>query len=412
MFLYSAFNLYCSLLGSGPNWHLLPVASLLLPWLRWAVLCVAVSPLLSYLFVIFTAHNFFRRHNSGSADFTPAASLLKPAGGLELEAYENFASFCRQDYPEYEVLFGVTSEEDPCVPVIRKLMADFPKVPIRLLVTPEKIGSNDKINKVCGLARTAQHDFLVLSDADIRVGPGYLRSVIGPFRNAKVSVVTSLFTGLPLRSLWPELEAIYLSTDFMAAVLMARRVEGMSFALGATIAVRRDCLKELGGFEAFADDAADDYEIGHRAAARGHQVELVDATVKTWCSHQTLSGFFFQRLRWAIMARQARPMGYLGYAFTQGLPWTVLAALVAPTRLLACAYVAAYLILRMGVVSMLGIRGLQDTLLKRRWWLVPLWDVFAFVLWASSLFSSRIRWRGSNYRVSGGRLIPEHEPEM
>jgi len=274
------------------------------------------------------------------------------------------------------------------------------------VVGPEKIGSNDKVNKLCAMARVARHNLLVLSDADIRVGPEYLRSVAAPFRDAQVGVVTSMFTGIPVRSLWPELEAISLSTDFMPTVLMARLLEGVRFALGATVAIRRECLAEIGEFEALADEAADDYEMGSRTAARGHRVELVDGSVKTWCSLQSLHDFFIQRLRWAIMARQSRPLGYMGLIFTQGLPWTFVAVVVAPTRLLAASYVAAYLILRMAVVWTMGIWGLRDELLKRRWWLVPLWDAFAFVLWLNSLFWSRVRWRGVEYRVSGGRLIP------
>lgn len=374
--------------------------------LRWAILGAAIWPSLFYLLTIFAARRFFRRQRKAPRDFAPPVSVLKPVRGLDPEAYENFASFCRQDYPEYEILFGVTNEQDPATPVIRKLIADFPALPIRLVVTAEKIGSNDKVNKLCGLARAARHNWLVLSDADIRVGPGYLRSVAAPFRDAQVGAVTSMFTGLPLRSLWPELEAISLSTDFMPAVLMARQLEGVRFALGATVAIRREGLAEIGGFEALADEAADDHELGCRTAARGHRVELVDASVKTWCSLQSLRDFYIQRLRWAIMARQARPLGYVGLIFAQGLPWTVLAVTLVPTRLLAGCFVAAYLILRMAVVWTLGVWGLHDVLLKRRWWLVPLWDVFAFVLWLNSLVWSRVRWRGVEYRVAGGRLIP------
>jgi ceramide glucosyltransferase len=383
---------------------------LYLTWLRWAILGAAILPSLSYLLIIFAARSFFRRHNASPRDFTPPVSVLKPVRGLDPEAYENFASFCRQDYPEYEILFAVTNEQDPATPVIRQLIADFPALPIRLLVETEKIGSNDKVNKLCGLARAARYSLLVLSDADIRVGPDYLRSVAAPFRDAKVGAVTSMFTGIPLHSLWPELEAIYLSTDFMPAVLMAQQLEGVRFALGATVGIRRECLAEIGGFEALADEAADDHELGCRTAARGHRVELVEGTVKTWCCPHSLSEFFIQRLRWAIMARQARPLGYVGYIFAQGLPWTVLAVMVAPTRLLAGSFVAAYLILRMAVVWTMGVWGLHDDLLKRRWWLVPLWDAFAFVIWLNSLVWSRVCWRGVQYRVAGGRLIPVASP--
>ena len=379
---------------------------MLLTWLRWAVLAAALLPSFSYLLIILAAANFFRRQRAAPRDFTPPVSVLKPVHGLDTDAYENFASFCRQNYPQYEVLFGVTSEQDPAVPVIRKLIADFPSLPIQLLVITEKFGSNDKINKVCGLARAAQHNFMVLSDADIRVGPDHLRSVAAPLRDAQVGAVTSLFTGIAVRSLWPELEAIYLSTDFMPAVMMARQLEGVRFALGATIAIRRDCLAEIGGFEALANEAADDYQLGIRTVAHGRRVELVDAAVKTWCSNESFGGFFIQRLRWAIMARQARPLGYVGLIFTQGLPWTIMGAAVAPTRLVAGGLVAAYLVLRMAAVWTMGIWGLRDDLLKRRWWLVPVWDAFAFVIWLNSLFWSRVRWRGVKYRVAGGRLIP------
>ena len=377
-----------------------------LSFIRWGILGAAILPSLSYLLVIFAARSFFRRHKAEPRTFTPPVSILKPVHGLDPEAYENFASFCRQDYPEYEILFAVTNEMDPAAPVIRKLIADFPALPIRLLLTARKLGSNDKVNKLCVLANAARHGLLVLSDADIRVGPDYLRAVAAPFRNARVGAVTSMFTGIPLRSLWPELEAVSLSTDFMPAILMARQLEGVRFSLGATVGIRRECLKEIGGFEALADEAADDYELGSRTAARGHQVVLVDGSVKTWCCPQRLPEFFIQRLRWAIMARQSRPLGYLGLIVTQGLPWTILAALVAPTRLLALGFVAAYLVLRMAVVWTMGIRGLHDDLLKRRWWLVPFWDAFAFVIWLNSLVWNRVRWRGMNYRVAGGRLIP------
>ena len=374
--------------------------------MRWAILGGAMLPSCCYLFIVFASHNFFWRHNTKPRDFTPPMSLLKPVHGLDPEPYENFASFCRQDYPVYEILFAVSGEHDPAAPVIRQIIADFPSTPIRLIVDAKKIGSNDKVNKLCAMGRAARYDILVQSDADIRVGPGYLRSIAEPFRDSRVGAVTSFYTGIVKRSLWPELEAIYLSTDFMPSVLLARELEGVHFALGATIAVTRQSLAEIGGFEGLVDDAADDYELGYRIAKLGHRVELVDGTVKTWCSLPSLKEFFVQRLRWAIMARQARPLGYLGLIFTQGLPWTVAAAILAPTHLLSLGFILAYLVFRMGAVWTMGVWGLQDDLVKRRWWLVPLWDVFGFVVWLASLVWSRVRWQGVDYRVAEGRLIP------
>jgi ceramide glucosyltransferase len=373
---------------------------------KWAILVAAVSPSLYYLAVIISARRFFSRSNSVPRDFTPPVSILKPARGLDPEAYENFSSFCRQDYPQYEILFGVSSEQDPVVPEIQKLIADFPRLPIRLVVVAERYGSNDKVSKLCGLARAARHSVLVVSDADIRVGPGYLRSVAAPFREARVGAVTSLYTGISSRCLWSKLEAINLSSDFMAAVLVARQLEGVRFALGATMAVRRECLAEIGGFEALADFAADDHELGSRIAARGHRVELVDAAVRTMCTNQSLREFFDHHLRWAIIAHQSRPGGYLGYGATLGLPWALLAVILAPTRLCALSFVAAYLMLRAALAWTVGVQGLHDSLLKRRWWLVPLWDAFSFIIWLSSHFWHRVRWGGAEYYMTEGRLIP------
>jgi len=368
-------------------------------------MAAAVLPSLYYLAVIFSARRFFRRPGPAPGDFTPPVSILKPVRGLDPEAYENFASFCRQDYPEYEILFGVSSQQDPAVPEIRKLIADFPRLPIRLLVVEERHGSNDKVSKLCGLARAARHDVLVVSDGDIRVGPGYLRSVAAPFRETRVGAGTSLYTGVSPRCLWSELEAINLSGEFMPAVLVARQMEGVRFALGATMAVKRDALKEIGGFEALADVAADDHYLGQRIAARGYRVELVDAAVQTMCSLDSLRACFEHHLRWGIMNRQSRPWGYLGYGITFGLPWTLLAALVAPARLGAFSFVTAYVALRAATVWTVGVRGLRDPLLKRRWWLVPLWDALAPVIWIASLFSKRVRWRGEEYDVRQGHLV-------
>lgn len=374
--------------------------------LRWVILATALLPSLYYLAVVFLARRFFNPRKSPTSVFRPPVSVLKPVRGLDPEAYINFSSFCRQNYPEYEILFGVSSEQDPAVSEIRKLVADFPGVPIRLVGVAESIGSNDKVSKLCGLARAAKHHVLVVSDGDIRVGPNYLRSVVAPFCDAQVGAVTSLYTGIATRCVWSELEAINLSTDFMPAVLAARQLEGLRFALGATMAVRRECLAEIGGFEALADIAADDQYLGRRIAERGHHVELVNGAVQTMCSLRSLREFFERHLRWGVLIRKSRPAGYLGYVVTLGLPWTILAMLLAPTRIFALSFAAAYLVLRTAVVWTVGWRGLHDSLLMRRWWLVPLWDAFAFVVWVSSLIWNRIRWRGVEYYVTEERLIP------
>ena len=346
----------------------------------------------------------------GKGDFTPPVSVLKPMRGLEHEAYENLASFCRQDYPEYEILIAVDDGRDPAIPIIEKLIRDFPGVPIRLIVGSGISGANNKVVKLCRLLPEARHELLVMSDSDIRVKPDYLRCVASPFRDPSVGAVTCLYLGMTKRNLWSELEDLNMTSDLLPSVIVARKLEGVKFALGATMAVTRSRLAKIGGFEALADYAADDHELGRRIAARGHRVELAPYAVETFCSSCTMREFFLHHLRWGVVTCHARPWGYAGLLFTQGLPWSVVAAAVAPSRIAAMGYLGAYLLTRLGMAFTFGAYGLRDPLLRRRWWLIPLRDAAGFIIWAVTLFSNRISWRESQFYVRRGRLMPVTPP--
>ncbi len=374
--------------------------------LRWLILVVALAPSAFYLLAIYGAWRFFRRKQASPADFTPPISVLKPVRGLDREAYENFASFCRQAYPQYEVLFSVADPDDPCVLVIEQIIRDFPSVPVRLLVGCEQLGSNNKVNKLCRLAAEARHDLLVINDSDIRVEPSYLRRVAAPFHDPAVGAVTSMYVAQTDGSLGSELEAVGISSDFHAGVLTAWLLEGVEFALGATMACTRPRLAEIGGFEALVNHHSDDFAFGNRIAANGYLVELLRSPVTIVYPRQTMSEFFKHQLRWALTTRYSRPWGHFGLLLTFGLPWSLAAAAVAPSAFVAWAYPAAYLVLRYLVVWMVGIHGLKDDLLRRRWWLVPLRDAFAAWIWVASYFTRRINWRGSEFYVVNGQLVP------
>jgi ceramide glucosyltransferase len=377
-----------------------------LPVLRWVVLAIAVLPFVYYLAATFCAWDFFLRRRPLSADFTPPVSILKPLKGLEHNAYENLASFCRQDYPEYEILFAVDDERDSAIPIVERLICDFPRVPIRLLIGSAIPGSNNKVAKLCRLLPSARHELLVMSDSDIRVKPDYLRSVVSPFRDPSVGAVTCLYLGMTEPNIWSELEDLNLTTDLLASMVVARKVEGVNFALGATIAVTRARLAEIGGFEALADYAADDYELGRRIAARGYRVELAPYVVQTLCASVTARQFLLRQLRWDVVIRHCRPRGYAGLLLTQGLPWSLAAAAMAPSRVAAIGYLGIPLAVRIAMAFSFGAYGMKDTLLHKRWWLIPLRDAVEFVVWVVALFSNRISWRGSNFYVRRGRLIP------
>lgn len=374
--------------------------------LKWTVLVGAVLPFVYYLAAIYCAWRFFRNRGENPDDFAPAVSILKPIRGLDREAYENFASFCRQNYPRYEILFGVANDQDPSIPAIREVIRDFPELPIRLLIGSENLGSNDKVNRLCRLVHEAQFDLLVISDSDIRVGPSYLASIVSPFRDPQVGAVTCMYRGLADPFVWSELEAVNLTSSFLGGVLVARRMEGVRFSLGATIAITRKRLDEIGGFESLADFASDDFEIGRRVAARGYRVELSPYTVQTVCPSRTAKEFFEQQLRWAIGLRHSRPGGHLGWLLAQGLPWSLAAIAVGHSASTAAGYLSAYLVLRLAMAWTVGVWGLRNQSLQRRLWLLPLSDALGFLIWLLSFGCNRINWRGSKFYVRKGRLVP------
>ncbi len=375
---------------------------MILRWLFWAG---AIASSGYYVMAIYAAWRFFRQNREPAPDFVPPVSMLKPVRGLDPDAYENFASFCRQDYPNFEILFGVSDEDDPAIPVIQKIQRDFPAVPIRLLIGSEQIGTSSKVNKLCRLVREARHDLLIISDSDMRAKPDYLRAVVAPFHDPQVGLVTCPYMPVEARGMGSRLEAIGESADFFAGVISSWLLEGVEFAMGSTMATTRQRLAEIGGFEALADCFVEDFELGYRIAQRGYRVELLPYPVGMAIPFQGVREYFNHQVRWMIATRHSRPLGYLGMAITHGLPWAIAAALLSPSLKVAVAFLSAYLILRLIMAWMVGIRGLKDPLLRKDWWLLPVRDFFAFGIYLVALFSNRIEWRGREFVIRKGRLI-------
>ncbi|HEX4541710.1 MAG TPA: bacteriohopanetetrol glucosamine biosynthesis glycosyltransferase HpnI [Candidatus Acidoferrum sp.] len=374
---------------------------------REALLLLAAAPLVYYVLATIAALRFFRRERARKLpDYPPPVSLLKPVRGVDFGSHENFASFCNQDYPDYEILFAVNDASDPAIPLIQQIIAEFPRRQIRLLVGAEHLGANRKVNKLAKLAREAQHDTLVLTDGDVRVGPSYLREVVAPLQNYETGAVTSFYRAIAEENLFAQLEAVGAASDFFAGVLMARSTEGIRFALGASIATTKEWLAKMGGFEAIADTLADDYELGYRIAKAGGEVVLSRETVWTMYLGQTFRDFWDHQLRWARTVRLCRPLSYVGLLFTQGLPWALLAALVAPAGWIAAVYLVAYLILRFAMAFTVGVWGVRDEVLRRKLWLVPVRDAIHFVVWLASFGSNRVRWGNVDYAVREGRMVP------
>lgn len=378
-------------------------------WLKHLREIILFSPFLAYIYYLLAAacaRRFFGRHGRPHADFLPPASILKPVRGLDREAYENFASFCRLDYPEYEVLFGVSDPTDPSIPVIQQIIRDFPEHSITLSTGLSSIGHNDKASILAHLAREAKNNLLVASDSDTRAEKDYLRVLVAPFSNPKVGAVTCLYRGIQAGSLAETLEAVGISSDFFSGVFVASQFAGVRFALGAAMATTRDRLQEIGGFETLAGFLLDDYELGRRISERGYHVELLPYAVSMVLPAESFRGFWQRQLRWAVGIRSARPWSHLGLLLAQGLPLSLIAAVLSRSGREACAYIAAYLVTRFMMAWTVGVWGLKDPILLRKWWLVPLRDATAFCAWLASFRYNRVKWRGNAFYVRKGQLVP------
>jgi ceramide glucosyltransferase len=367
-----------------------------------------VSSSIYYLLCLWSASVFLRERKSGEgarpAQDLPPVSILKPLKGADPEMYESFRSHCLQDYPEYEIIFGVSDADDPAIESVKALQREFPERRIQLLMCQKILGANVKVSNLAQMLPAARHDCLLVNDSDIRVEPGYLRRVTAPLADPQAGMVTCLYRGVAGATLGSHLEALGISTDFCPSVLAARQLEGIHFGLGSTLAFRRNELEKVGGFLSFVDYLADDYELGKRIASLGLKVELSQVVVETYLPAYSLREFLAHQLRWARGVRDARAGGYLGLGFTFGIFWALVA--LAASRGAAWAYSALVitLFLRLAVAGVVGRSILRDNHALRYAWLIPLRDLVAVAVWIASLGGNTVTWRGEHFRLSKGKL--------
>jgi ceramide glucosyltransferase len=372
-------------------------------------LTLAATPFIYYVLVLYSSWRFFWRAEdrlSPDSGFTPPVSNLKPLRGLDPESYENLASYCLQDYPEYELIFCVGDESDPSVPILEKLKRDFPDRQIRILFGSGRNAINDKVGKLVRMVQEARYEILVINDSDVRVEPNYLRTVVAPLRNPKVRGVTCIYVSTEDKTFTQRLHSIGMICDFFPGVFVARQLDGIKFAFGQTIVTTRSCLKAFGGYEAIENQPADDLLVGRYIAQQGYEVELLPYAVKTVPDYDSFKGLFLKRLRWLTVMRHMRPWGHVGLAFTQGLPWCLAALFVHPSDGIGIAYVGGYLLSRMAITWLVGVWGLKQRGLWTKMPLILVWDATAFVIWLLTFGRRRIRWRNVDYRIHDGMLVP------
>jgi ceramide glucosyltransferase len=344
--------------------------------------------------------------------FEPPVSLLKPLHGAESDLEAHLATFFQQDYPAYEILFCARQLDDAGLVAARRVAARFPQVPVQFLSSGEPTVPNAKILSLERMAGAARHDLLIVSDSDVRVDSNYVREVVAPFADSQVGAVTCVYRGVAAQGgLWSRIEAAAMSVEMTAGVLVANMLEGMKFALGPTMAVRRSCLQEIGGFLPMGDYCADDFLLGNWVAERGHIVELSRHVIDHIVLHASFWPSMQHQARWMKSTRFSRPKGHLGTALTFSVPFGLLTAaalcgLRPPYWLLLA---TAALMWSIGTRMLLAFAVSKDVLGERSAWqsvlLYPVRDLLGIVFWAASYWSRKVLWRNEIYRLEkGGRM--------
>lgn len=339
---------------------------------------------------------------------TPPVSVLKPLHGREERLRENLAGYFAQDYPDYELLFCARSENDAGLDIARALAAEHPRVRVRFLTCGDPPFANAKVHSLATMAEAAAAEILILSDSDVPAAPDYVRIVSAPLREARVGAVTCLYRGLPVADFWARLEGLGMTVEMSAGVLIARMLEGMKFALGPTLALRKDVLAAIGGLRQFGDFCADDFLIGNLTAKAGYEVLLSAHVIDHQAGDRGLWQSFSHQARWMRSTRYSRPKGHFGTGLTFAVPFGLLGLLggwLAGYPALGAGLFAWSLLNR--VVLALVIGGtLGDRRAVTGAWLYPLRDLLGFFVWLASYAGNELVWRGERYRLAlGGRMI-------
>jgi ceramide glucosyltransferase len=358
-----------------------------------------------WLLTLYLIYDFYRAPPVPGDGYRPPVSILKPVRGLDPEAYENFVSFCQQDYDSFEVLFGVDSPADPAVPVIERLQRGFPQVSIGLIIAPA-FGTNRKASVLHSLAIQARHEVLVISDSDCRVTPDYLHRVVAPLRDDEVGMVTCPYRGEKALTFTARLEALYIGATFVPLVLAARKYITMRLGLGATMAVRRSDLERIGGFAAFADYLGDDYQLGYRISGLGRRVQLSRYVVACVLGAATFREQWNREVRWMRNARVCRPREYPIVPLTFSTPLAVALALVSGFSRASLAAIVVSIVVRW-LVGWLVTGFMGDVESRRTMFWLPLRDMLSAVIWLVGAAGKKIVWRGETFLLEpDGRLAP------
>jgi ceramide glucosyltransferase len=370
--------------------------------------------LLPYLFLLpatiysiltlYCAARFFRRGPLPGAALPPV-TILKPVKGADPGTFENFASFCCQDYPEFQIIFAVSASDDPAIHIIERIIESYPLVPIELVVDPAVCGENRKVCNLLNGYRAARHDIIVIADSDIRVGPDYLKNLSGFFADPETGLVTSLYRSSRVHGAVTAIEALGFTAEMIPNVLVAEKLEGLSFALGASMAVRRQALESIGGFHALVDYLADDYQLGYQIHRAGWRIQLSGDFVESVLGEENFSSILSRQIRWCRTMRVSRPGGYLASGIVHPFAGVAIFLAVAGFSALPLLPAALFYLLRAVIVSVFSRLFVRDNLCPKYLWLLPLRDLLSLITWGLAFTGNRVTWRGDLFKLEPGGKI-------
>jgi ceramide glucosyltransferase len=385
----------------------------LLSLLQWICLIPTIAGSLYWILSLLAVIRFrIQRPSPPQYSFPqwPPVTILKPVRGLEKNQEENFRSTCLQDYPEFQVVFSVQDPDDPVLPLLKKMEQEFGSERVSVVIGNRQVGPNGKINNLLGALPHARHDILVISDSDVRLKPDYLKTIVAPLADPGVGCVCTLYKATCADRWYEKMELLTFNADFIPSVIFAHVTRSAKFCLGSSMALRRSSLNELGGLEAFSDYLVEDYEMGRRLWTSGKKIAVVCYFINIVVDLKNPFQWWSHQVYWDQKTRAAQPLGFFATLLIRSVPFALFFAASRSGDTAGLVVLGGTIGLRLATAAVILGWGLRDIEGLKSLALLPLRDIAGLVLWVFALTKRTVLWRGSEFRLTHGRLVPREDP--
>ena len=376
---------------------------------------------LGYLFFALIAiehFNYKKNKKTIMENFQPSVTILKPIYGLDPDMLDNLRSFCQQDYPQYQVIFGIQDKNDPALSIVEEITKEFSKSDVSYIISTKRHGTNHKVSNLINMYPYVKHEYILIADSDMRVSKNFLTQVISPFSDTKIGAVTCLYNGIAKDKIASKLNAMFINNWFLPSVLISQILQPIKYCLGATMIVKRNILKKIGGFESLSNHLADDYMLGKLISNFGYKIHLSDYIVENIVEETSFKNLILHELRWARTLKRIEPLGYALTFLTDSLVLSIFAGITlfitTESFILLCLPIVITLSLRVllhnSANKMINSKRISEI------WLIPLHDILSFWIRIISYIGNSVRWRNNIFVVDhlglmhGKKVISSDDP--